>query len=396
MAGAPALIAAALVALAVIVGCEGRPVHGDPAKLESRRKTTFAYFGTMCFAAVYDNFSSDAAVERFDAAWREITGMLAQLDAAASLERPGSDVRRFNDARGGESVRISPMTAEILTAAKEMYDFTDGAFNPAVANLVDLWGFSPRFRNGCDRKMPYDRPGREGGGFALPEGRYVEAFRALSDFAKVRLDQDARTSYVLTKEAEDVTIDGVPYSLRIDLGGIAKGYAAEKAGAILRARGYEYGYVNIGLSSMKLLKRTVSDRGARSDCMWAVGISNPFDRSQDFLSVFGKDTGVSTSGTYDDHYFLNKREYSHIIDARTGEPTRSDVLSATVLGDNATYDDALSTALCVMGKDNAVDFMNAKLKAYKVAMIVRGTDGRLELATNLPAYGYSLNGGNRE
>lgn len=378
-------------ALALFAGCTGSLVKKDPAKLESRRKTTFQYFGTVCFAAVYDDFRSNAAAARFETAWQEITAMLAQLDDSANIDKPGSDVRRFNDARGGERVRISPMTAEILTAAMKLYEFTEGAFNPAVENLVDLWGFSSRFRNGDNRKMPYDRPKHEDGSFDLPDKRYVETFRKLSDFSRVKLSGDAKNGYFLTKDAKDITIDGVAYSLKIDLGGIAKGYGAEKAAAILRAHGYEYGYVNLGMSSMKLLKRNVSDKGAPSDYMWAVSISNPDDRTKNFLSVFGKDIGVSTSGTYDVHYFVGGREYSHIIDSETGEPTRSDILSVTILGSDACYDDALSTALCKMEKDKARDFMNNRLKDYQVAMIFRDKDGRLDLITNIPEGGYALN-----
>lgn len=389
---AAAVCATLACALILLAGCTDARPKKDPRKLESRRKTTFQYFGTVCFASVYDDFKSDAAKERFEAAWQEITAMLAMLEAAASFDMAGSDVRRFNDARGGESVPISPMTADIVALAQKLHAFTDGAFNPAVANLVDLWGFSPRFRNKSDLKMPYDRPRNASGGFEPPDVRYVEAFRRLSDFSRVRLDGNAESGYFLTKEAADISIDGVPYSLKIDLGGIAKGFGADKAAAILAAHGYEYGYVNLGLSSMKLLKRNVSDEGAPSAHMWAVSVSNPDDRTKNFLCVFGKDTGVSTSGTYDIHYSIGHRDYSHLIDGSTGEPTQSDILSVTVLGPDAGSDDVLSTALCVMGKEKAMDFMNASLKDYRVAMIVRSGKDGLELVTNIARGGYTLPG----
>jgi thiamine biosynthesis lipoprotein len=381
---------AAFCALVLLAGCTGARPRQDPRKLESKRKTTFQYFGTVCFASVYDDFTSEAAKERFESAWQDITAMLAALEAAASFDKAGSDVRRFNDARGGESIPISAMTADIIALAQKLHAFTNGAFNPAVANLVDLWGFSPRFRNDSGAAMPYDRPKNEDGSFNLPEMRYVEAFRKLSDFSLVRLGGSAGSGYYLTKEAQDITIDDVSYSLKIDLGGIAKGYGADKAAAILEAHGYEYGYVNLGLSSMKLLKRNISDEGAPAAHMWAVSISNPDDRAKNYLSVFGKNTGVSTSGTYDIHYSIGQREYSHIIDGRTGEPTRSDILSVTVLGPDAGFDDVLSTALCVMGKEEAVAFMDAKLKANQVAMIVRSKDGGLDLVTNIAKGGYVL------
>lgn len=384
------IAAAAACALLFLSGCPAARTGPDPRKLESRRKTSFQYFGTVCFASVYDDFSSDSSRNRFEEAWQEITDMLARLEASASLDKAGSDLRRFNDARGGERVPVSATTADIIALARRLYEETGGAFNPAVANLVDLWGFSPRFRNKSDLRMPYDRPSDEEGGFGLPDPRYVEAFRRLSDFSLVRLGGSAEEGYFLTKEASDIAIDGVPYSLKIDLGGIAKGYGADKAAAILEAFGYEYGYVNLGLSSMRLLKRNVSDEGAPGRNMWAVHISDPEDSAKDFLSLYGKDTGLSTSGTYDLSYSREGREYSHIIDGNTGEPTRSDILSVTVLGPDAASDDALSTALCVMGSEKAEDFMNTRMKGFKAAMIVRRESGRLDLVTNMKKGEYAL------
>ena len=371
-------------------GCDIPLLKKDPKTLDSKRKTSFDYFGTVCFAVVYDDFGSKAAESRFETAWQEIKEMLAGLESSVSVDRPGSDVYRFNEAKNGESVSISPVTAEIMAEAIEMYKVTGGAFNPAVANLVDLWGFSPRFRKDTDKKMPYDRPRNEDGSFALPDRRYIEAFRRLSDFSEVRLGGDKKSGYTLTKTSKDIVIDGIAYPLKIDFGGIAKGYGADKAAAILKKHGYEYGYVNLGLSSMQLLKRNVSDEGAPSGNMWAVSVSNPNDKTKNFLQVFGKNTGVSTSGTYDVRYFVKGREYSHIIDARSGEPTESDIVSVTILGPNGACDDALTTALCVMGEDKARDFMNVSLKDYSVAMIVRKGTG-LELVTNIAAGGYSLN-----
>ena len=374
----------------LLFGCDIPLLKKDPKNLDSKRKTSFDYFGTVCFAVVYDDFDSKTAAPRFETAWQEIKQMLAGLENSVSVDKPGSDIYRFNEAKCGESVAISPVTAEIVAEAVKMYEFTGGAFNPAVANLVDLWGFSPRFRKNTGKKMPYDRPQNEDGSFALPDKRYIEAFRQLADFSAVKVGGNKDSGYTLTKTAKDIVIEGVTYSLKIDFGGIAKGYGADKAAAILKKRGYEYGYVNLGLSSMQLLKRNVSDEGAPSGNMWAVSVSNPNDKTKNYINVFGKNTGVSTSGTYDVHYFVKGREYSHIIDSRSGEPTASDIVSVTILGPNGAYDDALTTALCVMGKDRALDFMNTSLKDYRVALVVRnGTD--LDLVTNIAANGYALN-----
>jgi thiamine biosynthesis lipoprotein len=139
---------------------------------------------------------------------------------------------------------------------------------------------------------------------------------------------------------------------------------------------------------MQLLERNVSDSGAPGTHMWAVSVSNPDDSAKLYMSTFAKDIGVSTSGTYDFRYSIGGREYSHIIDPGTGEPTRSEVASVTVLGKDAERADALSTALCTMDKTRARDFMDKTLKGYRVAMVVRGENG-FELVTNMAPGDYS-------
>jgi len=377
-----------MLCLALLASGCGPGGFAGPAALESRRKSSLEHFGTVCSLLLFDDFSAPGAVDRFESTWAEVDALLGSLDAAVSMDIPGSDVARFNGAKEGESIAISPLTAGLITKAKAMYDLTGGAFNPAVANLVDLWGFSPRFRKTGGAAMPYDRPANPDGSLPLPERRYVEAFRRLADFSSVELGQDRAGNFHLTKQARDIVVDGRTYSLRIDLGGIAKGYGADKALEIVRAKGYSYGYINLGMSSLQLLKRNVPDKGAKGRNAWAVSMPDPRDRSENYLDIFGRDTGVSTSGT-DLHYTVAGREYSHIIDPATGEPTAGDIASVTILGPDAGYDDALTTALCVMGKAKARAFLDTRMKGYRVVLLSH--DGpSLDLVTNMAEKDYAL------
>lgn len=381
------LLSVCAAALLLCGGCGPFSGRRDPASWESRRKTTFAYFGTVCFAVVYDDFRDPAAAGRFEAAWAEIVAMLAELERAVGVDSEGGDIRAFNEARGGERVPVGPLAAKIAALAMEMHGLTDGAYNPAVANLVDLWGFSPRFRKKTDLVRPYDRPRNAEGGFDLPDRRYVEAFRRLSDFSGIELCGNERDGFFLVKHTRDEVVDGVAYSQKVDFGGIAKGYGADRAAEILADRGYEYGYVNLGLSSLRLLKRPVSDAGAPEDHQWAVEMPDPDNRTESWMGVFGKDAGVSTSGTYDLSYRAGGRLYSHLIDPATGEPTASGIVSATVLGESAARADALTTALCVMGADKAETFMRERLGDYRAACLARAGDG-LRLLANMATGDY--------
>lgn len=374
-------------AAALFISC-GASAIGDISNYTARRRTSFDYFGTVCFISVYDDFSNPKALSRLDTAWEEILSMLSELEAAASFDRADSDIGRFNSARSGERVAIRPLTAGIIAKAIEMHRFTGGAYNPAVADLVDLWGFSPRFRKEAGQTMPYDRPRNPEGGFELPPRKYVEAFKALADLSLLSLEGNESSGYYLKKNAPDIEVEGILYSQKIDLGGIAKGWGVQRAAEILMRHGYEYGYASLGMSSMSLLKRTLSDTGAKAANMWAVGVSDPDQPSQTALEIFAKDLSLSTSGAYDLRYSVGGRIYGHIIDAKTGEPSRGEVLSATVLGKDAAFADAISTALCVMDRESALAFMKQRLSEYKVALLLRGSETGIELATNIPPKEY--------
>lgn len=387
---------------------------GNLSRLTAKRKTTYQFYNTVCFISIYDDFSGAAgekAGERLDAVWTDVIALLESLDRAANLSRPDSDLSRFNALRGGESIPVGPVTAELIKVSRSAWEFTDGYFNPAVARLVDLWGFSPRFSKKAgtagapEPAMPYDRPVNPDGSIPLPDSRHVHAFMSLSDFSAVKLEGNDKDGWHLRKDCPDAVVDGVAYPLEIDLGGIAKGWGVARIGEILRRHGYRYGYANLGMSSMQLSRKPYSDTGAPGRQQWGVQVSIPPDESlagktagsqpnadsespeDESLRIFTRDEGLSTSGSYDRRYVLDGREYSHLIDAVTGEPVQSDLASVTVIGPDAALADAISTALCVMGSGRATYFMRSKLKDWKVAMFRRSAPGE-RLITNIPTRGY--------
>ena len=345
-----------------------------------RRKATMAYFGTVSQVVVYDNFSRKGALENWENCWNEITGLLADLETKLSAARPDGDIGRFNALSAGSSIAINKETAEVFILAKELYEISSAAFNPAVFLLTDLWGYSPRFMLPVQSRpiMPYDRTG--GPTATLPDEKYIQAFARLADFNHCVLDIDSTGKPVLTKNGSDEIVDGQKYSLQIDFGGIGKGYAAEKAVEVLVRHGYKYGLVNIGSSSFQLLER-YADKNDTSDAvfsdpgLWPVNIRSPFDRSATFLTAYGKNEGVSTSGTYEHNFIIEGRRYSHIIDSQTGYPVDGVIESASIIGPGAAWADAATTALCVMSSSEARQFLENHLQNYQVILIL--SDGSI-------------------
>ena len=345
---------------------------GANKELTVRRRLTMAHFGTVSQIVVYDDFSRRTAVQNWDNCWEEIKALLTDLETKLSSEIPEGDIGRFNALKAGESIVISNETAEVFLLAKELYEISGGAFNPAVYLLADLWGFTPRFMLPVQSRpiMPYDRQSSPSS--SLPDEQYIRAFTELADFNNCIIETTNDGRYMLTKAGNDITVEGISYSLKLDFGGIGKGYAADKVGSLLKRYGYTYGLVNIGSSSFQLLgyygehNKTMDEHSG----LWPVNIRSPFDRSNTYLTAYGKNEAISTSGTYDNYYVIDTRRYSHIIDTKTGYPANEDIVSATIIGGNAAWGDAVTTALCIMPLEEARRFMEEQLQNYQVILIL--------------------------
>lgn len=306
---------------------------------------------------------------------------------------PTSDIYRYNQAASGNTLKVSKHTYDMLLIAKEMYAATNGAFNPAVYRLVDLWGFSSRTygRNG---NLPYDRTWQEDNGYPLPEQKYIDAFSdgAFTDFSDsaVTLYED-NGEYFVQKNVADAVVDGVSYPQWLDLGGIAKGYVTDLIREMLTEQGAVRYYVDAG-SSSTVFGRSYSGGGN------VLSIADPFSPMAEIyadmlLAVNVGNCSVSSSGQYIRKYTNDGVEYAHIIDGKSGAPAQTGVKLVTVVAPEGSLwagkGDCLTTALTVMGRDGIVEFMNGYLKTNGIQVIVayETVDGRKQILSNLPQDG---------
>lgn len=352
-----------------------------------RAKQEFARFGTEVRWVYAEEYTPDA-----DAVWAQLTARSDAIEADISTERAQSSVSRFNAAAAGERVPIGADAYQMLTVAQAVYAETAGAYNPATGLLVDLWGFSPRHR--ADDYAPtadYDRADYTK---ELPDARYLAAFseQRLLDFGAVELGEDEDGYYAVKPEDAFVEVENaqgetVTYTMQLNLSGIGKGYCADEGGAILRAAGVEFGYYNLGASSMLLLAAPSSKDG-----VWKVGISSPreFSSRAEYASLRARDTVLSTSGDYEQYYELHGVRYCHIIDPSTGYPVGASpeeggahIVCVTVAGGGAAEGDARATAISCMGLEEALDYCRAHSGTFRAVFVWYDGAGKYTVYSNL-------------
>ena len=384
-----------VMAVPLTHGC-GESSDGDTSSYSTQGEY-YNVFGTVGTLAVSADFNNSEVVANFNNLCDAVGDFLSELENTLSTAVSTSSVSRFNSAAAGTEVQIDEVVYTALKDAIGMYEFTDGYYNPAVYYSVDLFGFTPRFNTytytaELSTRMPYDRltdDGQKVSAYGEPDEQYVNIFCQLASHMNEVEVYERDGKYYAYKPDYTVTgPNGDTYTMALDLGGIGKGYAADIVNVMMEEYGFEYGYFTLGSSSYYVKQSATSDDGT-----WSMGLTDPDN------SLFGgtyarvniSSVALSSSGDYEKSYRGEAGlTYCHIIDPFTGRPKTIGIAGCTVVGGTAARDDALTTALMVMGEQRAVQYINEHLKDYDIVMIVRGEDGPCErVITNVENLEYN-------
>jgi len=265
--------------------------------------------GTVVTQKVYGRRAAAAA--------SRVLGELQRLERLLSAFLPETDVSRINASAGLGPVDVSPETFEILEMALRISEMSQGAFDVTTGPLTRLWSVTS------------DHP-------QVPPHEAITAALELVGFRHVKLDRERRTcSLPMRGQA-------------IDLGGIAKGYAADRAAQVYRGMGVRSALIDIG--------GNVYAVGARPDGQpWVAGVQDPKGNRGDIVGTLKlKDASAVTSGGYERGFTADGAWYHHIIDARSGYCSRSDIAGVTVVARDSMLADALSTAVFVLGTERGI------------------------------------------
>ena len=250
-----------------------------------------------------------AAIKAFEAVFTDVD----RLDRLMTVWREDSDVQRLNAAAGRHPVVVSAETFEVLQIASDIGELTGGDFDVTFAALADVW------------KFDHDIDGR------VPSGADIAARLPLVDYRALVLEAPALTAFLQRP------------GMRVNLGGIGKGHAVDRAATVLRAHGFAHFMIQFG--------GDLYAAGRRGDRPWRVGLQDPRGAAdQSFATIDLRDETFSTSGDYERFFMRDGRRYHHIIDPHTGEPARA-ARSVTIVARRAVLADAIAKAVFVAGPE---------------------------------------------
>ncbi len=246
-----------------------------------------------------------------NATLKAIDKLLTEIENQVSTNIPESDVSKINAVAAGQAIKVGIHTAYLFKKSAELYQTTEKAFNAAIFPLVKLWKFSPDTFIGTAA--------------ALPNAQSIADTLAFCGMEQFSYSEEKSS---ITKLHADA---------KLDFGGIAKGYAVDKALELCADK--KQAIVNIGgnIATFGDDKR--------------IGITHPRDIATLFGVVAMKNVAIATSGDYERYYIFDNIRYNHII-AKDGYPTginNNDIISASVIGESALMCDALSTSVMILG-----------------------------------------------
>jgi thiamine biosynthesis lipoprotein len=279
--------------------------------------------GTVCRIKLYG--------EGNQALYRRLFDRLRELDGLLSAHAADSELSRINGAAGNAPVSVSRELMAVLERALYFAEASGGAFDPTVGPLVKLWDRGP---GGSEAFSPEPEEGQ-----SIPSPEEIAAALALVDWRELFLDRGGGTAFLSRP------------GMSLDLGAIAKGYAADELVRILEETGTAAAIIDLG-GNIYAHGENPAGRpeapGGRK--LWRIGIQNPLDKRGAYAGVAElKDLSAVTSGVYERFFIYRGKRYHHILDTSTGYPVENGLLSVTIFHRSSMDADALSTAVFALG-----------------------------------------------
>ncbi|MFL0167469.1 FAD:protein FMN transferase [Candidatus Clostridium helianthi] len=252
---------------------------------------------------------------------------LNEIDNRMSAFKESSDISKINFNAGNKGEKVNNDTYFVVKKAIEYSRILEGTFDPTIRPLVKLWSIGTKEER-------------------IPEKSKIEKVLKLINYNDVIFDD--KNNLIMLKHDKQA----------LDVGGIAKGFAADEVRDIFYQHNIKSALIDLGGNIFAL--------GSKEDgSAWKVGIQNPFKPRGEFIGILSvKNKSIVTSGNYERYFIKDGKKFHHIIDPKTGYPSESKIISATIISDNSIDGDGLSTGVYIIGID----------KAMKIIETIEGID----------------------
>jgi len=287
-------------------------------------KETGTLMDTFCEISCY-TADKDKAASAISEAFKE----MERIEKVFSKFDENSEVSKINKLAGLDKLGVSKEVFGLTEKAVYYSRISEGAFDITVAPLMEMWGFIRRRGS-------------------IPDKEAIE--KALKGVGYKNIELYPKVGFVkfLNKDTE------------VDFGGIAKGYAVDRAKDLLVSRGIKDGLINLG-GNIFALGRPPGKKN------WKIGVQDPRNKGKLLHSFELTNKAISTSGNYERFFEIEGKRYSHIINPVTGVPCQG-IISVTVVADSAEEADALSTAIFVMGEEKGL-ILAKSIKGVRLLML---------------------------
>ena len=289
-------------------------------KTQSSR--TEVALGTVCTVSLFE----DSSNKLYDKIFTE----LHRLENLMSNTIPTSDISRINQNAGIMPVKISQDTFTVLSCAKEIAKLSDGAFEPTIGNLVELWNINAIINDETGSILPQ-----------IPLQKEIENALSKTDFNQLVLDKENQTAF-LTQSG-----------MKLDVGGIAKGYATDCIVSILKEEKINRALIDLGGNIF-----AYGYKNPKEKTPWKIGIKNPLNPTGSPIEIIQcENSSIVTSGVYERYFEYEGKIYHHLLSAKTGFPENNGILSVSIICNNSMLCDALSTACFILGKEKGIELI---------------------------------------
>lgn len=302
-----------IISLVVLLFLGFKVMTKEKSSKENVTTQTNYIMGTIMKIDIYDKVDEKIFKDSFD--------IIRDIEKKMSLNIEDSEINNVNKNGFNKLVKVSDQTLFVLKKSMDYSKLSSGYFDVTVGPLVELWGI------GSDQAR-------------VPSSDEIKASIANIDYKNIQIKDN---KVKLNKD-----------NMIVDLGGIAKGYAADEVASFLRSKGVKRAIIDLGGNVYTLGSKD-------KNIPWTVGIQNPFDEKRgDYIGAISvSDQSVVTSGVYERYLEKDGKKYHHILDPFTGYPVNNELMSVSIISEKSIDGDALSTAVFALGVQRGYELVSS-------------------------------------